>query len=121
MDLWTSLKAQPPSAHPLQDPAQIKRKYLHWRIRMLSGLFLGYAVFYFVRVNLSVASPKMIEELGISKTDLGWIFSALSMTYGLSKFLSGIMADRSNIRYFMAIGLFFSAICNIFFGLSSSF
>ncbi len=42
------------------------------------------------------------------------------ITYGCSKFLSGIISDRSNPRYFMGIGLIATGIVNILFGFSSS-
>src|SRR5262249_22918029 len=40
--------------------------------------------------------------------------------YGVSKFASGVLSDRANPRYFMAIGLFLTGLLNIFFGFSSS-
>ena len=64
--------------------------------------------------------PVMIEEMGFTKSDLGILGSILYFTYGLSKFFSGIVSDRSNPRYFMAIGLIATGIWNICFGMSSS-
>ncbi len=59
-------------------------------------------------------------DLGFSKTELGILGSILSLTYGVSKFLSGVLADRSNPRFFMATGLILTGCFNICFGLSSS-
>ena len=59
-------------------------------------------------------------DLGLDKSDLGILGSILSLTYGMSKFLSGVLADRSNPRYFMAIGLILTGCFNILFGLTSS-
>jgi OPA family sugar phosphate sensor protein UhpC-like MFS transporter len=81
---------------------------------------LGYAFFYLTRKSFNFAMPAMIVDLGISKTELGFLGSVLYVTYGASKFLSGIMGDRSNPRYFMSIGLILTGIFNILFGLSSS-
>jgi OPA family sugar phosphate sensor protein UhpC-like MFS transporter len=53
-------------------------------------------------------------------SDLGILGSILSITYGMSKFLSGMLADRSNPRFFMATGLILTGIFNICFGMSSS-
>ena len=64
--------------------------------------------------------PAMIADLGFTKTDLGILGSILYLTYGISKFVSGIMSDRSNPRYFMGIGLILTGIFNILFGFSSS-
>ncbi|MBI4212125.1 MAG: MFS transporter [Deltaproteobacteria bacterium] len=96
------------------------RDYRYWRWRIMSSMMLGYAAFYFVRKNFSMAMPSFLDELGYTKTDLGLMLSLFSLVYGLGKFFFGMLADRANPRYFMAIGLFASAIMNIFFGLSSS-
>lgn len=118
--LLNRLKAQPASEEPLTDEKEIKRSYAYWRFRTLYSLFIGYAVFYFVRKNLSAATPALLEDLSLTKTQVGALWSFLYLAYGLSKFVNGILADRANPRYFMAFGLFLSALCNIFFGLASS-
>lgn len=111
-----------PNAKPLKtdDPAQISKEYNYWRIRIMYSLFIGYAVFYFCRKNLSAVMPALGAELHYSKTELGLLWSGLYLSYGISKFLSGILSDKSNPRVFMATGLFLSALANIFFGMSSS-
>lgn len=113
------LKAQP-AATPLTDRAEIDAKYSHWRVRTMYAMFIGYAVFYFCRKNLSASTPALIADLGLSKTQLGSIWSLLYLSYGVSKFVNGVIGDRANARYFMAIGLFLSALTNIVFGMSSS-
>jgi glycerol-3-phosphate transporter len=116
---FSFLLAQPPGV-ALTDSIEIQEKYRHWRLRTMVGMFVGYAVFYFCRKNLSAATPAMIAELGYSKTQMGTIWSFLYLTYGVSKMVNGVLSDRSNPRYFMAIGLFLSALVNFCFGLSSS-
>ena len=113
------LKAQPAIA-PLKDPDQIRKTYSYWRTRSLYSTFVGYAIYYICRKNLSAATPAMIAELGLSKTAIGSIWSMMYLVYGVSKLVSGVLGDRANARYFMAIGLFLSALTNIAFGLSSS-
>ncbi|MBL7670275.1 MAG: MFS transporter [Bdellovibrionaceae bacterium] len=121
MKIPAFLLAQAPSQTPLTDPAEINKVYAHWRLRTMYSLFFGYAIFYFVRKNLSAATPDLILDLGFSKTQIGLLWSLLYFAYGLSKFANGIIGDKANPRYFMAIGLILSAVTNIFFGLSSSF
>ncbi|MFU2047365.1 MFS transporter family glucose-6-phosphate receptor UhpC [Avibacterium gallinarum] len=99
---------------------QINQRYQYWRIHLMFAMYIGYAGFYFTRKSFNYAVPALIADLGIDKNDIGMMTTAFYITYGISKFLSGIFSDRSNPRYFMAIGLFFSGIINIFFGLSSS-
>jgi OPA family glycerol-3-phosphate transporter-like MFS transporter/OPA family sugar phosphate sensor protein UhpC-like MFS transporter len=104
----------------LQDPAEIKAQYRYWQRRILLSTIIGYAMFYFVRKNLSVAMPEMGKDLGISKTDLGLFLTLHGLLYGLSKFANGMLGDRTNARTFMAAGLLLSAVVNVFFGFSSA-
>ena len=50
---------------------QTIKKYRYWEWRTIAVLFVGYAIFYFVRKNLGMAIPAMETELGITKTQLG--------------------------------------------------
>ena len=104
----------------VQDPAEVKAQYRHWQRRILFSTIVGYAMFYFVRKNLSIAMPGLGKELGISKADLGLFLTLHGLLYGLSKFANGVLGDRSNARTFMAAGLLLSAIVNVFFGFSSA-
>lgn len=97
-------------------PEKIDAEYKRYRLQMLSTVFFGYAGYYLVRSNINVAKPYLISELGFSKGDVGLLASALTVAYGLSKFLMGNVSDRSNPRYFLATGLILSGIVNLFFG-----
>jgi OPA family glycerol-3-phosphate transporter-like MFS transporter/OPA family sugar phosphate sensor protein UhpC-like MFS transporter len=104
----------------LTDPAEIEAAYKQWRRRVLLTTIVGYALFYFVRKNLSVAMPVMGKDLGITKADLGLFLTLHGVLYGISRFANGFFADRANARAFMAVGLAASALMNIFFGFSSA-
>jgi len=105
-----------PAAAPLAEGERRQRELTAWRWRMFAGFFLGYAVLYFCRKNISNALPAMGLELHYTNTQLGIIGTSLYVTYGIGKFLNGVLADRSNIRTFMATGLIVSGICNLVFG-----
>lgn len=109
-----------PFIEEIKDPEVVRTKYNYWRIRIIYSTFIGYALYYFTRKSFTFAMPGLIEDLGYDKSQLGLLASILSITYGISKFASGILSDRSNPRYFMAFGLFMTGMMNIFFGLSSS-
>jgi len=94
--------------------------YAYWQRRILISTIVGYALYYFVRKNLSVAMPVMEEDLGIDKTQLGIFLTAHGLLYGVSKFFNGIIGDRVNARWFMTFGLVVCGVINILFGLSSS-
>ena len=76
---------------------------------------MGYAGYYLVRKNFTLAMPHLIEE-GFSKAQLGLALSGVSIAYGLSKFFMGSVSDRSNARTFMTLGLVCSALIMIFMG-----
>jgi OPA family glycerol-3-phosphate transporter-like MFS transporter/OPA family sugar phosphate sensor protein UhpC-like MFS transporter len=118
--LIQAFKARPDTPAMLTDPAMIGRRYRYWRVRALATSLVGYAIFYFVRTNISVALPVMGRSLHYDKEQLGIILTVGGVVYGISKFLNGFVGDRANPRYFMALGLFASAIMNVAFGLSSS-
>ena len=109
-----------PHLPEIEDCAQVNRLYRYWRLRTLYSMFIGYAFYYFTRKSLIFALPGLIEEMHFTKGEVGMLGSILSITYGISKFASGVLSDRSNPRYFMALGLFITGWANIFFGMSSS-
>jgi OPA family glycerol-3-phosphate transporter-like MFS transporter/OPA family sugar phosphate sensor protein UhpC-like MFS transporter len=101
-------------------PEETKAAFLKWRIRVVFSCTIGYALFYFVRKNLSVAMPMMGKDLGISKADLGLFLTLHGVIYGVARFANGFLADRSNARKFMVVGLLASALLNFGFGLGST-
>ncbi|MES2731622.1 MAG: MFS transporter [Bacteroidota bacterium] len=98
---------------------QVASQYRHWRKRVLYSVFIGYACYYFCRVNIGMALPFLQKDLHFDKVQLGLIVSALQITYGIGKFINGIIADRTNPRYVMALGLLLSAVANIVFSFNT--
>ncbi|MDR2030432.1 MAG: MFS transporter [Puniceicoccales bacterium] len=97
----------------------VDASYRRWRMRLLFTLILGYAAFYLVRQNMQVAVPLMLHEFGCTKTQIGWVFSAFPIVYGVGKFLSGALCDRVNVRYYMGIGLALAATSSLLIGCST--
>lgn len=108
-----------PCIEEIQDETLVKKNYLYWRLRTFIAMYVGYVFYYFTRKSFTFAMPAMQENLGMDKFQLGLIASILSITYGVSKFLSGIVADKSNPRYLMSIGLILTGVFNLLFGASS--
>ncbi len=105
-----------PAAHkPALAVQEIDPAYKKLRLQVFLGIFIGYAGYYLVRKNFSMVMPDLIE-LGYSKTDLGIALSAISISYGLSKFLMATVSDRSNARIFLTAGLILSAVTMIVMG-----
>jgi OPA family glycerol-3-phosphate transporter-like MFS transporter/OPA family sugar phosphate sensor protein UhpC-like MFS transporter len=113
--------APPPEEVIYTEPSDMRPRYRYWRIRQLYTTFIGYALFYFVRQNMSVAAPFLESQQGISKSSLGLMWTSADLTYGVSKFCNGMLADRANPRLFMALGLIMCALFNLLFGASHGF
>lgn len=109
-----------PILEEIQDEKVVKRSYAYWRLRIFLGMYIGYASYYLTRKSFTFAMPALQSEFGFGKFEIGLLSSVLFLTYGLSKFVSGILGDKSNPRFFMAIGLILTGIFNIFFGFSSA-
>jgi len=90
------------------------KKYRYWEWRTIIVLFVGYALFYFVRKNLGMAIPAMEAELGISKTQLGIFLTLHSIIYGFSRFVNGMLVDRFSKRKIMSLGLLLTCMVNLF-------
>ena len=92
------------------------KSFKYWQTRTIIVSMIGYALFYFVRKNFSMAMPGMEADLGITKTGLGIFLTLNGLLYGVSRFVNGIFADRLNARFYMAMGLALCAIANFAFG-----
>ena len=108
-----------PAAFAAPLPAnRVDPEYRRLRRRVFAGIFAGYAGYYLVRNNLALAIPDLLaENPGFTKAQLGTALTALSIAYGLSKFLMGSVSDRSNPKYFLPLGLLLSAALMAAFGL----
>ncbi|MEG0287569.1 MAG: MFS transporter [Victivallaceae bacterium] len=120
MSLIPNFLRPPKHREEIKDPAKVTQKYKYWRIRIFYSMFIGYIFYYFTRKSFTFAMPALINDLGFSKAQLGLLGSILYISYGISKFVSGIASDQSNPRFFMSLGLIITGLTNIFFGLSSS-
>ena len=100
---------------------QVRRLYPRYRWRILEATFLGYAIFYLVRNNLSVVSKDIRDSLAYDESMIGSILAATALSYGLGKFVMGAISDRSNPRTFMACGLMLTALCNFAFGVVNNY
>lgn len=110
----------PAATQEITGATEIANEYRFWQKRVLFTSIIGYATFYFVRKNLSVAMPIMQSSLGFKKTQLGLFLTLHGLLYGVSKFANGFLGDRANARAFMALGLGASALMNVLFGLNST-
>ncbi|MBQ3027426.1 MAG: MFS transporter, partial [Alistipes sp.] len=75
-----------------------KHSFQYWQVRTIIVTMVGYALFYFVRKNFSIAMPGLTAEFGISKVSLGLFLTLHGIIYGLSRFVNGVISDRNSAR-----------------------
>ena len=89
----------PPAHKPEQTGPEADKRYKALRLQVFMGAFIGYAAFYIVRKNFSMAIP-MLAPFGFEKGELGTVLAMNAVAYALSKFLMGSVSDRSDARKF---------------------
>ncbi|MDJ0024961.1 MFS transporter [Pantoea sp. ICBG 1758] len=77
-----------------------RRRYI-----TLLMIFITVVICYVDRANLAVASAHIQEEFGITKAEMGYVFSAFAWLYTLCQIPGGWFLDRvgSRLTYFIAI------------------
>lgn len=88
-------------------------------------LCLLYLISYLDRTAISVTAPEMIKEFGFSKTQMGLIFSAFFIPYGLLQIVGGLLGDyygpRRVLTLLMGWWSAFTIITGMAWNLSSMF
>ena len=105
----------PKAGKPLAED-KVDKTYKVMRTKVFLGAFFGYAAYYLVRKNLSLAAPDMIHDGIIDAGKAGLAMSAVSIAYAFSKFIMGSVSDRSDARKFLCVGLVLSALTMILTG-----
>lgn len=73
---------------------------------------IGYGLFYVCRLSINVLKKGIVDDGIATESQLGIIGSALFFAYAVGKFFNGFLADRVNLRLFMAGALLVCAIVN---------
>ena len=79
-------------------------------------MWITYASFYLLRVNISIAMPEIMQEFSLTKTNMGLVLSSLFLLYAVGQFINGQLGDKLNSRRIITLGLLSSAVLNIIFG-----
>ncbi|CAM7827765.1 MFS transporter [Lelliottia nimipressuralis] len=91
-----------------------RRRYL-----TLLMIFITVVICYVDRANLAVASAHIQEEFGISKTEMGYIFSAFAWMYTLCQIPGGRVLDRLGSRTTYCIAIFGWSVATLFQGFAT--
>ena len=92
------------------------KRYKRLRWSTFFAATIGYSLYYVCRTSINVVKKPVIESGALDAQQLGYIGSALLFTYAIGKFVNSFLADRSNIKRFMATGLVVSTFANLLIG-----
>jgi sugar phosphate permease len=71
---------------------------MKYRTRVLIFLFFLSIITYLDRVCISVAGPRMQEDLGLTPEQWGWVVGVFTLSYALFEIPTGAMGDRVGPR-----------------------
>ncbi|MHC3436519.1 MFS transporter [Natrialbaceae archaeon A-gly3] len=96
---------------------------MHWRYRetVLTLCTLAFFATMVARLAISPVVPAIIEEFAVSNTVVGIALTGLWMTYFLSQFPSGVLADRYGERPVILLAVGGTAIASLLIALSPFF
>ena len=100
----------------IADDNEVNRRYRSYRWQQAMSMTFGYAIFCVCRLSFSATKKSLIDGGWYSATEIGWVGSAMLFAYAFGKISHGFLADRANIRRYMAFGLFVSALMNFLIG-----
>jgi sugar phosphate permease len=87
-----------PVAEPPASSVNIALKPTGTRWMVLFLISLMYLLTYMDRSNISVAAPAIAKEFGLSKTAMGFVFSAFLWAYAIGQIPGGWLGDRFGPR-----------------------
>ena len=107
------IDARPTGTIPL--PAQRKRWLMEF-LKVYSVLIIVYGGFYLLRTNFKSAQPFLVDQIGLTTTQLGTIGFAFSLTYGFGGLVLGFFIDGRNTKRVISALLVASGIASIGIG-----
>ncbi|MFQ5927896.1 MAG: MFS transporter [Terriglobia bacterium] len=86
--------------------------YHQWKWRILIGFCTFYAFNYLGRFNFSLVQSAVIDDLGITRADTGWINSWMFWGFALGDLVHGRLAERFGYRNVILTGAVATATFN---------
>ncbi len=117
--LFRWFRPAPPA--PALSPSEIEQRYPRLRWQVFEAAFAAYAMFYIVRNNFAPVAKEIGDALRYDKSMVGDILAGTAIAYGVGKFVMGYLADRSDARKYVAVGMLLTAALNFIFGATSNF
>ena len=88
----------------IDDETSRQSSYNSAKRRMLLATMFCYLFYYTGRQTFGFAIPAIEEELGLSKTTLGYFGTSLLWAYAIGQAINGNLGDKYGGRLMMSLG-----------------
>ena len=102
---------------PVTPATQLSPELSRLAILLALSIFIN----YIDRGNLSIAAPHIKDELGLSYSQLGILFSSFFWTYAIFQIVSGWLVDRFPVYWVLALGILLWSAATFATGLVGGF
>lgn len=89
--------------------------YVRWKIVLIKST-IGFMV-YFTRNNISIAGKYIQDDFGLTLQELGWVFTAFTVSYMIFQIPGGVMGQKYGARKMLTIMLIGWGVLTILTGL----
>ena len=93
---------------------------MNFRWHVLVWLLLGGIINYMDRASLSIAAPGMIQDLGLTRTQIGLLGTVFAWTYAVMQLPAGWIIDRFGAKKAYAIGMIWWSVATWLTGVVGS-
>jgi sugar phosphate permease len=93
---------------------------MNFRWNVLVWLLIGGVINYLDRANLAIAAPGMIQDLGLTRTQIGLLGTVFSWTYAVMQLPAGWIIDRFGAKKTYAIGMIWWSVATWLTGVVGS-
>ncbi|GLU31962.1 MFS transporter [Trinickia caryophylli] len=94
--------------------------HTQYRWHVLIWLLIGGIINYLDRANLSIAAPGMIQDLGLTRTQIGLLGTVFSWTYAVMQLPAGWIIDRFGAKRAYAVGMIWWSVATWLTGVAGS-
>ena len=88
-----------------------KRTSYRWAVLFMIAMMA--LITFMDRTNISIAAPRMSKDFGLSKTQMGFVFSAFAWAYALGQLPGGWITDKLGSRKVLTIVVLFWSLMTV--------
>ena len=92
---------------------EVLHAYRYWKWRVLAGFCVFYCFNYLGRFNYSLVQPEVIEDLGITAAESGFVNSCMFWGFALGDLVHGRLGERFGYRRVVLAGAIATAAFNV--------